>query len=458
MYGGKDNDIYYIDGLDDEVIELAKEGHDKVYSSISYTLRDNVEDLELTGSATYGAGNSLQNHLIGNNYDNTLDGRGGADTMEGGRGNDYYYVDVAGDEVIERAGEGTDLVISSADSYTLRANVENLRLSDVPAILGGPGPFGGSVARNGTGNQLDNEIRGNSINNELRGEGGRDTLDGGEGADIMRGGTEHDTYIVDNVDDQVIENAGEGSDLVKSWIDYTLGANVENLILLPENARPEGSIEGSYNHGPISGTGNALNNSIVGNARDNVLRGEQGNDDLDGGLGADDMYGGRDDDFYHVDNVGDEVFEFQNEGYDIVVSEVSYALSNHVEELNLVGDTAANATGNNLSNFIFGNAFANVIDGHGGSDTLFGGWDADTFVFNHINQGGQQDVVMDFQPGVDRIDLINTPVQDYNDLFTPGERYMEQLGTDVLIHTSGSTSILLQNVQMSSLTAADFLF
>ena len=214
MYGGRDNDIYYIDGLNDQVIELPKEGRDKVYSSISYTLRDNVEDLELTGNATDGTGNNLQNHIIGNDRDNTLDGRAGADILEGGRGNDAYYVDVAGDEVIENADEGTDTVFSTAFAFTLDANVERLVLI-------------GSAAIDGTGNGLDNRITGNGSNNELRGEGGRDTLDGKEGGDTMWGGTGHDTYYVDHVDDEVIEYFDEGSDQVNSWIDYTLGDNVE---------------------------------------------------------------------------------------------------------------------------------------------------------------------------------------------------------------------------------------
>ena len=128
MYGGKDNDTYYIDGLNDQVVELADEGHDKVYSSINYTLRDNVEDLELTGNARDGTGNNLQNHIIGNDLRNILDGRGGADTLEGGRGDDIYIVDVAGDEVIEDANEGIDTVYSTATAFTLDANVENLYL------------------------------------------------------------------------------------------------------------------------------------------------------------------------------------------------------------------------------------------------------------------------------------------------------------------------------------------
>ena len=100
--------------------------------------------------------------------------------------------------------------------------------------------------------------------------------------------------------------------------------------------------------------------------------------------------------------------------------------------------------------------------GSAGNNTLTGGGGPDTFVFDHLGASSQHqhDVIVDFQPGVDRIDLAATPVRDFADLFTLGDRYMEQVGNNVLVHTSVSadTSILLQNVQLASLTQSDFLF
>ncbi len=49
--------------------------------------------------------------------------------------------------------------------------------------------------------------------------------------DTMAGGFGNDTYIVDDIGDQVIETAGEGTDTVRAAVSYALSANVENLIL-----------------------------------------------------------------------------------------------------------------------------------------------------------------------------------------------------------------------------------
>src|SRR6266567_537817 len=122
--------------------------------------------------------------------------------------------------------------MTSTVSYTLLANVEVLNLS-------------GSAALDGTGNELDNIIRGNTGDNvlsgldgsdTLQGKGGNDTLDGGPGADKMYGGTGDDTYVVDNAGDLVVENSGEGTDLVMASLSYTLTANVENLTLTGSGA------------------------------------------------------------------------------------------------------------------------------------------------------------------------------------------------------------------------------
>ncbi|WP_421837713.1 cadherin domain-containing protein [Novosphingobium sp.] len=138
--------------------------------------------------------------------------------------------------------------------------------------------IGTSSADTLTGAGGDDTLWGGAGNDRLTGNGGNDGLNGGTGADIMDGGAGHDTYIVDDAGDQVIETAGNGSDTVKASISYTLGAAIENLTLT-------GS---AY----LSGTGNDLVNTLIGNDGDNLLTGLGGSDTLNGGAGSDTLLGG----------------------------------------------------------------------------------------------------------------------------------------------------------------------
>ena len=65
---------------------------------------------------------------------------------------------------------------------------------------------------------------------------------------------------------------------MNAWVSWTLGANLENLLLQGKAA--------------INGTGNGLSNLIVGNAGNNSLSGGRGADTLEGGLGNDTLDGG----------------------------------------------------------------------------------------------------------------------------------------------------------------------
>jgi Ca2+-binding RTX toxin-like protein len=338
LRGNAGSDTYTVDNAGDIVTEAANEGTDVVLSSVTYTLTANVENLTLTGAAAInGTGNTLNNTLTGNASANTLNGGTGADILIGGAGNDTYVVDNVGDIVTEAAGQGTDLVQSSV-TYTLAAEVENLTLTGASAI-------------NGTGNSLANVIIGNTANN---------ALDGGAGADSLRGGAGNDTYIVDNATDTIVENAGEGTDLVNASVSHVLAANVENLTLTGSSA--------------INGTGNTLANTLLGNAANNTL---------DGGTGSDTMRGGAGNDTYVVDAATDVVVENASEGVDLIQSAVTWALGANVENLTLTGSAAINGTGNALVNAITGNSANNTLDGGAGADTMIGGAGNDTYVVDN---------------------------------------------------------------------------
>lgn len=258
LKGGKGNDVYYVNHLDDQIAELKDQGFDRVISSVNYTLGNTyVEQLELSGKNHLKLiGNTLANSLIGNDGNNTLDGGKGIDTLIGGKGNDAYYIDHIDDVVTELAGQGTDKIFSSVSYSIANTAVENMELL-------------GTAGRNLTGNDSANILIGNAGNN---------ILDGAAGADTLKGGIGNDTYYVDNSTDKVIEYANEGTDVVFSSADFNLfGYHVEQLELVGTNS--------------ISATGNSLNNSLMGNDSNNTLNGANGADRLYGRLGNDTLNG-----------------------------------------------------------------------------------------------------------------------------------------------------------------------
>jgi trimeric autotransporter adhesin len=426
MRGGNGNDNYFVDNASDLAIEItsgAAGGVDTVFSSADFGLTANVENLTLTGAATIGVGNASNNLITGANNDNndilvgkygadvlnggagndalygddfsvtpnggndTLNGGLGADGMTGGIGNDVFIVDDAGDIINELAGvgEGIDRVESSVtfslvdtDGAGLNGgNVENLTLT-------------GSSSINGTGNALNNVITGNS---------GDNSLSGGIGADTMTGGLGSDIYVVDDINDKVIELAGQGTDTVQSSLvtaSLALLTNIENL-----------NLTGAA----FNGTGNALNNTINGNYNANVLNGGAGNDSLyggglvindtlnggdgndtlDGGAGIDSMTGGLGNDTYYIDNLGDIIIENAASGTDALIWNLAGPLSLTGSYANIengtlkYGSAATNLTGNGFNNMLIGNELNNSIDGGAGNDTLdggapFGGSNIDTLI------------------------------------------------------------------------------
>lgn len=350
-------------GVPTGLVLQAGDGADTVYANDIAGARlggeDGADRLVGGASADTLLGGGGADTLEGGGGHDVLDGGTGADSMAGGAGNDAYFVDDAGDAVLELAGGGLDTLYASISIILLPAEVEAL------VLLGG-----NNLA--GFGNGLDNLIWGNAGNGSLRGEGGADTLVSFSGADTMNGGTGDDVYFV-GAGDVVSEAGGSGADTVYSTADFTLGAGLEDLVL--------------YGSGTL-GTGNGLNNRITAspslastlngaNGAD-TLTGGAGDDSLVGGLGADSMAGGAGNDTYSVDDPGDQVIELAGGGVDEVRSSITFTLGLAVENLTLLGALAINGTGNALDNLIIGNGAANRLVGEAGADTLDGGLGADT--------------------------------------------------------------------------------
>jgi Ca2+-binding RTX toxin-like protein len=459
MEGGEGNDRYLVDSSNDIVNELANQGIDTVLSSVNYTLGDNLENLELTGTAYLGVGNSLNNIIEGNDSNNRLSGLGGRDRIYGGGGLDYIYGGDDNDQLYGEAGrdriyggEGNDYIYGGDDSDYLYGQ------AGFDRIYGGDGNdyiYGGDDS---------DYLYGEADDDYLSGGDGHDTLNGGTGDDRMFGGDGNDYYIVDSSSDSVTEYADQGIDTVYASVNYTLSDNLENLRLSGDATWGYGNsldnnIYGTSANNRLAGyagndrlytyagddiayggDGNDYLNGgdgsdyLYGQADDDSLSGGDGDDYLNGGTGDDQMIGGDGNDYYMVDSSGDIVTEALNQGIDTVYSYINYNLGANLENLQLFGTTAVFGMGNELDNIIIGNAINNVLFGQSGDDAIEGG-NGDDFINGGVgNDTLNGDAGMDTAYGGFGDDLINGG--DDNDTLN-GE-----WGNDILNGNAGNDYLL----------------
>jgi len=501
LSGGAGNDVYLVTllktdavtaSMEDIITESADEGNDTVrligsqtftapaLLDMTTTAFDNIENLDISGTGSSKLdihGNAANNLLTGNASANTitgndgndvilagagndslegnagndtLDGGTGADTMAGGAGDDTYYVDNAGDVIIDSEGSNTLYINLASGTYTLANDLEfeNIFLS-------------GKASLSLKGNDADNKLSGNSGANKLEGmagndtligDAGNDTLDGGADDDRMEGGAGNDIYIVDSYSDNTYEEDDNsrtgGIDTVRIASNYngtahSLNINIENL-------------DASLFAGGISLTGNELANTITGGI---------GADILDGGafgepLVADKLIGGKGNDTYNVDLVssgagsktvirlkdtvveatgidsGDDTINLR--GYiaydtngDEITKYTTLTLATNLENLNAIDTvyTRLNLTGNAASNHITGNAADNtllglagndklegdygndILNGGAGIDTLIGGEGDDTYYINLAMVGGVaalEDTITETDGENDTLNLTGT--------------------------------------------------
>lgn len=339
MMGEAGNDTYYIDDFSEMADELYGSGIDRVISNVNYSLGDGIEHLTLTGNATFGGGNELNNIIIGNSLAGSeLYGLWGNDVLTGGAGDD-----------------------------TLKGDEGNDRLT------GGAG------------------------SDHMNGGSGNDILNGGGGKDNMYGENGNDTYYIDELNEIANEYSADGIDKVISSVDYMLGYGIENLTLtgnaifgggneldniIVGNSLTNNHLYGNYGDDVL--TGGAGHDELIGDEGDDQLTGGLGNDFLDGGngddtlnggAGVDIMMGGAGSDTYYVDTIEEWIDEsLLNDGsIDTVISSVDYNLGFGIENLRLTG-TAFHGFGNELNNVITGNSLTDThLTGFGGNDVLTGG-------------------------------------------------------------------------------------
>ncbi|QAU35560.1 nidogen-like domain-containing protein [Janthinobacterium sp. 17J80-10] len=361
LTGGAGDDSYTTDGID-TLIENPDEGIDTVFSSATYTLEANLENLILTGTAAAdGTGNALDNFISGNAGSNVLDGGDGIDTVDYSRSTYGISIDLSNpvNQLAWMSDQDNDTVI----------NFEN--------------------------------VLGSTYNDELTGDAGNNVLNGNQGTDYMTGGDGSDTYYVESESDNVTEtnevSAIGGIDTVVTKITYTLGSNVENLVLASDLA--------------IDGTGNALNNTIYSGAGDNII---------DGGAGIDLVS--------YMNALGGVTVDLTITTTQNTIGSGNDTLLN-IEHLQGSIIDSDDLRGNSGNNILYGLGGLDTLSGAAGNDTLSGGDDNDQLAGGDGNDVLQGDAGNDAVAGGNGNDYLaggagndtldggaGTDVADYRDV------------------------------------------
>jgi beta-glucanase (GH16 family) len=110
---------------------------------------------------------------------------------------------------------------------------------------------------------------------QLYGSSQNDSMYGDASVDVtMYGGLGDDIYYLYSTKNRAVEQPGEGTDTISTWMSYTLPDNIENLT--------------------VTGSGQLA----VGNSGDNIIKGGNGTQTLDGGQGDDVLRGGAGSDIF----------------------------------------------------------------------------------------------------------------------------------------------------------------
>jgi Ca2+-binding RTX toxin-like protein len=392
--------------------------------------------------------------IYGTGGADTLSGFSGADLLDGGNGNDWL-----------RGGNGTDTLLGGANADTLLGGGHDDRLEGQHGFDLLEGGFGHDWMHGGAQNDTllggggDDSLFGAFHSDRVEGQDGADRLEGGNGGDWLHGGAQNDTVLG--------------------------GANADHLIGAFGDDRLEGqhgfdTLEGGFGDDWMHGgsghdhlLGGGMNDTLFGAFGDDSLEGQYGADLIYGGFGHDWIHGGAMSDTIHADR-GDDVVN-GGAGPDLVHLGDGDDLFRGFNQGGWLGrdtilggtgdDTIRAAAGNDElhgeagDDFLFGGSDWDLLTGGNGNDTLQGAVDndtlhggtgndrleaglgndlltggagADTFVFF---TGSGRNVVTDFDPGTDRMELdVNAArVADLTVTNAPRGVWLEWPGGELLL-------------------------
>ena len=380
-----------------------------------------IENLTGTSGHDSLTGNSEANILSGGSGNDTLAGLGGADTLTGGDGLD----------TVEYRASSAGVTVNLATSTVSGGDAAGDRISSIENV---------------SGSDAGDTIIGSAASNVLNGNDGRDTIEGGAGADRMDGGNGRSDTL------SYATSSALGVVMSLDGLLVAEGDAVGDVVFNFENLR--GSDAGS--------------DTLRGSSGNNVLQGLGGNDTLQGGEGADSLDGGEGFDFadYSRDGAiridlaagtaagkatgdtfisiegfisgeGDTIMRGDDADNHFTATSGTNVLQGRGGDDLLNGgrnrDTMSGGEGNDTldggagadilqgnvgEDVLHGNRGNDTLNGGGDDDTLIGGANADVFVFNGRNSG--QDIISDFEDGIDTIQFDTPFVSSFDDLSIAG--------------------------------------
>ncbi len=382
---GSNVDNYLYGGSGDDVLEggggsgnrlYGDDGNDTVsYASSSAGVTANLE----SGSATDGTlfsienlvGSSHADRLTGDAGHNELHGGAGDDVLEGGAGSDRLYGD-GGNDTASYADSAAGVSIDLAAGLASGGHAEGDALYDIENV---------------SGSGHDDLLVGDAIVNRLSSGAGDDRLEGGDGADTLRGEGGDDTLVGGAGGDAL--DGGSGEDLA-SYAGSEAGVTVDLEAGTGTGGDAEGDTLSEIENVAGSGhadllEGNSAANRLFGGDGDDTLRGGVGSDTLEGGAGADEIDGGG----------GLDIASYKSSDAGVFVDLVSGTGSGGdaegdslVDIIDIVGsDHADRLIGDSLSNYFYGGAGDDVLEGGASSDRLYGDDGSDTASYAGSNAG-----------------------------------------------------------------------
>ncbi|PSO16455.1 hypothetical protein C7G42_23290 [Bradyrhizobium sp. MOS003] len=351
------------------------------------------------------------------------------------------------------------------------------------------GTAAGDVAQVGTddftgvnavmGSLFADTISGSSANEVFQGLAGNDTIDGRGGFDVAQ--YSNLTYTTGGVSvnmasGTVTGDASSGTDTLQSveGIQGTIFADTYDATGYGQGGALNVGSFGNFNQfeglgGDDQITGNSNTRLLYTNATSGVTVSlNAGSVTGDGSVGHDSftgvnsIYGSNFADTYDATGfIGFNSVQGQG-GNDLITGNGSTQILFANATGGVVVDLASGTVSGDASvghdtitggvNSVSGSGFNDTLKGASGADNLLGNGGADTFVYV---TGGGADFIGDFSHGqADKIDLSGAGIYNLADV----QAIASQQGSNTFINFGNGDSLTLQNVNLTSLTAADFIF